>query len=177
MHSFFIKNIITLNDNFIIEEVKMKKKECLKQLLIVGTVIILIFSSIPSVFGDELEKIKSSNDEKETYDSSSVYNNCLVLISGKCKSVKGPLLWLLGFYFPLLKRSFTIQALDREDEALNVIIFGTNPLQIATLYDYDSIYIRITKAKGIFYWGDKSIISKSDSFFVLCRASSVFVSF
>lgn len=155
----------------------MEKKESFKQLLIVVIVMILFFSSIPIVVANEPEKIKDINDEKETYETSSVFNNCLILIFGKCKTVKGPILWLLGFYYPILKRSFTIQALDREDEALNVIILGTNPLQIGTFFDYDSIYIRLTRAKGIFYWGDKSIISKSDSFFVLCRATSAFVSF
>jgi hypothetical protein len=166
-----------LLNNFIIEEVKIKKKEYYRQLLIVTTVMILLLSSITIVVANEPGIIKEISDEKETNEKSSVYNNCLVLIFGKCKSVRGPLLWLIGLYYPILKRTFTIQTMNREDEALNVIIFGTNPLQIGTFYDYDSIYIRLTKAKGIFYWGDKSIISKSDSFFVLCRATSAFVSF
>ena len=153
----------------------MKKKECYKQFLTIFTISILFISFLPIVLGYEINIIENDDNEPNNPEKSLIYNNCIVLINGKCKSVRGPLLWLLGFYYPLLKRSFVIQAMNREDESLSVIILGTSPLQFATYYDYENIYIRITKAKGMFYWGEKSIVTKSDSLLVFCRASSVFV--
>lgn len=155
----------------------MKKKEWRNQFLIIGAIAILFISSLPVVIGDSQEFITDNFDENKSDNraSSTFYSNCLIFVSGKCNDVNGPLVWLIGAYCPLFKRTFTIYAKGQGDEALNVFIIGTKPLQIGTFYDYENIRLTITRARGLLYWAEKSIISKSNSLFAFCNAESILV--
>jgi hypothetical protein len=155
----------------------MKKKEWRNQFLIIGAIAILFISSLPVVIGDNQEfnynELEENVSNKST--GSTFYSNCLIFVSGKCNDVNGPLVWLIGAYCPLFKRTFTIRARGQGDEALNVFIIGTQPLQIGTFYDYENIRLTITRARGLLYWAEKSIISKSNSLFAFCNAESILV--
>ncbi len=155
----------------------MKKEEWHKKLLIIGAIAILFISSLPVVIGNE-QNINTNNiDENEinNFTGTTIYSNCLIFISGKCNHVTGPLVWIFGAYCPLFKRTFTINPRGEESEVLNVFIIGTKPFQIGTFLDYENIYLQINRARGLLYWGEKSIISKSNSIFAFCNAESILV--
>ncbi len=153
----------------------MKKKK--KKFLIIGVVAILFISSFPMVIGDNpnFDRDELNNDIINKQGSTKTYYNCRIFISGKCNNVIGPLVWLLGFYCPLLKRTFTINAKGQESEVLSVLIIGINPIQLGVFFDYENIYLFIQRANGVLFWGEKSILFKSNSIFVYCKAQSVTV--
>ena len=155
----------------------MKKEKWHKKLIITGAVAILFISSLPIVIGNDQNINKDNLDENgiKNFTGTTIYSNCLIFVSGKCNDVNGPLVWLIGAYCPLFKRTFTIYARGQGDEALNVFIIGTKPLQIGTFYDYENIRLTITRARGLLYWAEKSIVSKSNSLFAFCNAESILV--
>lgn len=155
----------------------MKNREWQIQLFVFGAVAILFISSLPFVVADNSNTVNDEVNEKKIVKAggTTLYTNCMVFVSGKCNSVSGPLVWILGVYCPLLKRTFTIHARGQQSEALDVFILGTKPFQVGTFFDYENIYIRITRGNGLLYWGQKSIVSKSNSLFAFCKADSVLI--
>lgn len=155
----------------------MKKKRWHNKLLIIGAIFILFISSLPVAIGENYNFIidESNDNEINNHEKATSYTNCLIFITGKCNDVNGPLVWILGFYCPLFKRTFTINARGEGDEVVNVFIIGSNPFQIGTFFDYENINLLIHRANGLLFWGQKSIISKSNSLFTICRAESVVV--
>jgi hypothetical protein len=80
-------------------------------------------------------------------------------------------------YIPVVKRHFFIDANGEEGESLNVLILSINN-GLAAYYDYEDIRIELQQARGVFYWGGKSLLfnhSEPPPVFVLCRAKISYV--
>jgi len=146
----------------------MKKKCYLKKIFVIG--IILLFIPIFPV------GLSSNTNIEEKQISNKIlanhYENSIVVILGKCNIVQGPLVWIFGLYIPLIKRSFLIRANGGEGEQLNVMIRGD---QFVTHLDNENIEIRFSGAKGILFWGQKSIITNSSRVFVRCKADDIWI--
>ena len=130
----------------------------------------MVMGDNPNFDRDEL-----NNDIINKQGSTQTYYNCRIFISGKCNNVMGPLVWLLGFYCPLLKRTFSVNANGQESEVLSVLIIGINPIQFGVFFDYENIHLFIQRANGVLFWGEKSILFKSNSIYAYCKAKSVTV--
>jgi len=104
------------------------------------------------------------------------YNNCIVIIFGRSNHVQAfSLWWRIGLYIPIIKRGFTISA-NEEGESLTAIIFKINGG--AFYLDNENITIDIYRARGLFYWGGKSLLfnySIPSPVFAICRARTVYI--
>jgi len=133
----------------------------LKKGLVIGVICVLILVSLPTITADV-----------------DYYNNSIVLIAGRSNSTSClSLWWKIGLYIPVIKRHFFIVANGEEGESLNVLIFSRNH-GLATYYDYEDIRIELQRARGVFYWGEKSLLfnhSEPSPVFVLCRAARAYI--
>lgn len=137
------------------------KKRMLRKSIVIGVICVLMIVSLPSPTADV-----------------EYYSNSIVLIAGKSNSTSClGLWWKIGLYIPIVKRQFIIGANGEEGESLNVLILSTNH-GLAAYYDYEDIRIELQRARGVFYWGGKSLLlnnSEPPSVFVLCRAKILYV--
>lgn len=135
------------------------KVNFLKKSLVIGTICLLILIFIPTVPAE-----------------TDYYNNSFVIIFGKSNDVRAfSLWWRIGLYIPILKRGFTLRA-SEEGESLTAIIYKLNGG--AFYLDNENISIDISRARGLFYWGGKSLLinySSPPPVFVICRAKTVYV--
>jgi hypothetical protein len=133
----------------------------LKKSLVIGVILVLILVSVPTITAD-----------------TEIFNNSIVLIAGKSNSTSClSLWWRIGLYIPVLKRHFFVEANGEEGESLNVLIFSKNN-GLATYYSYEDIRIELQRARGVFYWGEKSLLidhSEPSPVLVLCRAERAYV--
>ncbi|UCF13696.1 MAG: hypothetical protein JSW06_05430 [Thermoplasmatales archaeon] len=133
----------------------------LKKSLVIGVIFAVILVSIPTITAD-----------------TEIFNNSFVLIAGKSNSTNClSLWWRIGLFIPVLKRHFFVVANGEEGESLNVLIFSLNN-GLATYYDYEDIRIELTRARGVFYWGGKSLLidhSEPPPVLVLCRTERAYV--
>ena len=74
------------------------------------------------------------------------YIDCKIIISCRCNTVTGPLVWLFGFYCPLFERDFKVEANGELGEKLNVIVLSP---EFGTFISYENIEIDIHSAKGV----------------------------
>ena len=90
----------------------MKRGKLFIKILVAGAICLLMIPSLQGAFVDiqssERYNTNEGNDS-EPRDTIS-YQNCIVYIFGKCKTVVGPLTWIFGFYRPLFK--FSLNLLD-----------------------------------------------------------------
>lgn len=151
----------------------MNGKAYFKKALIIWAICVLILTSFPLALGKSSgpESISSEENNVSTRDSKH-YSDCKIIISGRCNTVSGPLLWLFGFYCPLLERDFKVEAKGELGEKLNVIVLSP---EFGTFISYEHIEIDIYSAKGVLYWGGKSIIFNEPRIFAYCNAADVWV--
>jgi hypothetical protein len=149
----------------------MKEKAYFKKILIVCAICLMILASIPIVQGDTNSSESISSDENNiSTKGSTTYNNCKIIISGRCNTVTGPLFWIFGFYCPLRDRDFKVEANGEFGEKLNVVVLKP---EFGAWLSYEHIEIRITQAQGFFYWGGKSLIFDEPRIFAYCTAQEV----
>lgn len=131
-----------------------------KKSVVFGVICVLILMSIPTINADVDH-----------------YQNSIVLIFGKCNTTScGSIWWKFGLYMPVLKRNFFMMASD-ENESMNVLIFSFKD-GFGTYINHKDITIELHKARGIFYWGGKSLLfnhSDPPPVFALCRTKTVYV--
>ena len=103
------------------------------------------------------------------------FTNSWILIIGKCNTTTTPALWLFGFKW-MHNKNVYIQASGTEGEKLNAVIL---PSKIGVFLGYKNIDIQLYKAKGLFFWGEKSFLLQKSSqrIFVLCKASEIWISY
>lgn len=132
----------------------------LKKCLVLGVICLLMLVSVPT-----------------TLAGTEYYSNSIVLIAGKSNSTKcWSLWWKIGLYIPIVKRRFFIAA-NKEGESLSVLIFSLKS-QFAVYIDNEDIAVDLYRARGVFYWGGKSLLfnhSTPPPVFALCRAKTVYV--
>ncbi len=147
----------------------MKGKRHLKKIFIIRAVLLIITPVFPVGLSS------NSNFEKKQTNlttATDYLEDSIVLIIGKCNAVQGPLMWIFGLYVPILKKSFLIRANGGEDEQLNVIVRGS---KFAAYIDAENILVEFNGARGIFFYGQKSIITNSSTIFVRCKAENIFI--
>lgn len=135
------------------------KRNSLNKILVFATVFLFFLIVIPT-----------ANSETE------YFYNSYAIIFGKSSNVQGvSLLWRAGLYIPILKRNFYISA-NEENESLNAIFFKPNSKYI--YIDSENITIDIIRARGVFYWFEKSLLfnmSAPQPVFFICKAKSIYV--
>jgi hypothetical protein len=153
----------------------MKGKAYFKKVLIIWAICLLTLTSIPLVLGEPSDSESVSSDENIviTRDSKH-YTNCNIFISGRCNTIIGPLFWLFGFYCPLVERDFKVEANGELGEKLNVIVLSP---EFGSFISYENIEIDIYNAKGVLYWGGKSLIFKEPRIFAYCKAADVWINY
>jgi hypothetical protein len=147
----------------------MKRGKLFIKILVVGAICLLMIPSLQGAFVDiQSSKLNNSNEGNDSEPRDTIsYQNCIVYIFGKCKTVVGPLTWIFGFYCPLFKKHFWIQASGQEGESLNVIVTRDG---FGAYYDYENIRIELQGATGVMYWFGKSWIFTGDQIFARCVA-------
>jgi len=152
----------------------MKGEKCFRKVLIIGAICLLTLPSLQGALGDTPSYKQTDTNESCEIDSEGTiyYKDCVVWIFGRCNRVWGALTWIFGFYCPLLKKSFSIQATGGTNESLNVIIRGGG---VGTYYDYNNMLIHFQGANGFMYWGGKSLIFSGNQIFMRCKADHVWV--
>ena len=103
------------------------------------------------------------------------FTNSVVLVIGKCNTITTPALWLFGFKFVYNKRVI-IQANGGEGEKINALIL---PSKIGFYFGHKNMVIQIEGAKGLFFWGGKSLVLQKSSqrIIALCKATDIWVSY
>jgi len=103
------------------------------------------------------------------------FTNSWILIMGKCNTTVTPALWLFGFKW-MHNKNVLIQASGTEGEKLNAVLL---PTKIGVFFGYKNMIIELDRAKGLFFWGEKSFLLQkaSQSIFALCKATDIWVSY
>ncbi len=143
-----------------------------KRFLIIGTIFLLILSTIQVVLGNNLDTNEPKIINAENNES---FNDCIIIIFGKCNDVTGPFLWKFGLYCNFFKKDFTIDAKGEIDETINIIIRGGGNFKF--LWGKENINIKLNGATGILFWGGKSIIVESNHIIARCQADNAYLTY
>ena len=143
-----------------------------RRLLLIVTTFLLISSSIQIVLGNNIETIYSNRINSNENEN---FNDCIILIFGKCNEVTGPLLWRFGLYCTFFKKDFTINADGEFGEVIHVIIRGGGSFKF--LWGKENINIQLKGATGILYWGVKSIIVNNTYIIARCQAENAYLTY
>ena len=103
------------------------------------------------------------------------FTNSVVLVIGKCNTVSTTALWLFGFKL-VYNKQVIIQANGGEGEKINALIL---PSKIGFYFGYKNIFIQMDGAKGLFFWGEKSLFFHNvpPRIFAFCKAGDIWVSY
>jgi hypothetical protein len=103
------------------------------------------------------------------------FTNSVVLIIGKSNTVSTTALWLFGFKL-VYNKQVIIQANGGEGEKINALIL---PSKIGFYFGYKNIFIQMDGAKGLFFWGEKSLFFHNvpPRIFAFCKAGDIWVSY
>jgi hypothetical protein len=74
----------------------------------------------------------------------------------------------------LVERDFKVEANGEIGEKLNVVVLSP---EFGTFISYEHIDIDIYNAKGIFFWGAKSLIFNEPILFISCKATDVWINY
>jgi hypothetical protein len=140
------------------------------RILMIGAILLLLLSSIQVVLGENIDTIEP---KIITTENNERFNDCIILIFGKCNDVSGPLLWKLGLYCNFIRKDFTINANGEIDENINIIIRGGGSFKF--LWGKENIKINLNRATGILFWGGKSVIVESNHIIARCQADSAYL--
>ena len=142
----------------------------IRRFLIFGAILLLVLTSIQSAFGNNTDsnKVKTTNAGGTEH-----YTNCIIFIIGICNEVTGPLLWKFGFYCNIIKRDFTINAKGEDGERIHVLIRGEDDFKF--LWGKEIINIELKGAKGILFWGGKSIIMETSPIIARLKVKVIYL--
>jgi len=103
------------------------------------------------------------------------FTNSVVLVIGKSNTVSTTALWLFGSKFIFNKRVI-IQANGGEGEKINALVI---PSKIGFYFGQENIVIQMEGAKGLFFWGEKSLFFHNvpPGIFAFCKARDIWVSY
>lgn len=144
----------------------MKGRKYVKELLIVGTICLLMLLSFQPVVGESFEE---NNDPEPLI----TYHNCIVWILGSTNNVDAPFTWLFGVYLPLFKKNIRVQAKDEDGEKLNVFVRGLDGVELGSWLSIEKLDVQMNGATGILFWAGKSLIVQGNRIFLRCKAESV----
>ncbi|KYK19995.1 hypothetical protein AYK25_09275 [Thermoplasmatales archaeon SM1-50] len=103
------------------------------------------------------------------------FTDSVILVVGKSNTVSSTLLWLLGMKC-IFNRRVIIQVHHGEGEKIFALIL---PPKIGFYFGHENIVIQIFGAKGLLFWGEKSLIFENDPphIFALCKARDIWVTY
>ena len=103
------------------------------------------------------------------------FTNSVVLVIGKSNTVSTTALWLFGFKF-VYNQQVIIQANGGEGEKINALIL---PSKIGFYFGQENIFIQMDGAKGLFFWGEKSLFFHNvpPRIFAFCKAGDIWVNY
>jgi hypothetical protein len=103
------------------------------------------------------------------------FTNSRILIIGKCNTTTTPALWLFGFKW-IRNKNVLIQSSGGEGEKLNALIL---PSKIGFYFGYKDMVIQLDRAKGLFFWGEKSFLLQKSSqrIVAFCKATDIWVTY
>lgn len=104
------------------------------------------------------------------------YEQATVVVFGSCNAayVLG-FSWRFGLYIPTVRRTIYLDA-DEENVSLTVAVIKSNQ-GFGVYHDYDNMHVTLRKARGVFFWGGKSLLTTSDIIVGICNARSVSISY
>jgi hypothetical protein len=132
----------------------------------------LIITSV-SVVISESGSISTVSDNKNL--DYKTYSEATIIIFGSCDSasILG-FSWRFGLYIPLSRKTFYINS-NGNNNSLNVIVLKSNQ-GVGFFYQYDTMYITLVRARGIFFYGGKSLLTTSNVIFTICNARTATIS-
>jgi hypothetical protein len=103
------------------------------------------------------------------------FTNSVVMIVGKTDSVTTPAWWLFGCKL-IFDKQVIIQANGGDGEKINALIL---PSKIGFYFGQENIYIQMEGAKGLFFWGEKSLFFHNvpPRIFAFCKADDIWVTY
>jgi hypothetical protein len=103
------------------------------------------------------------------------FTNSVVLVIGKCNTVSSNALLLFGFKV-VYNKQVIIQVNGGEGEKINAMIL---PSKIGFYFGQENIFIQMEGAKGLFFWGEKSLFFHNvpPRIFAFCKAGDIWVSY
>jgi len=143
-----------------------------KKFSIITTIFLLISFSMQIVLGNNVGSNEPITTEAVNPE---IYNDCIIIIFGKCNEVTGPLLWRFGLYLNFFKKDFTINAKGEFDETINIMIRGGGNFKF--IWGKEIINIELKGATGILFWGGKSIIVENTHIIVRCQAEIAYLNY
>jgi hypothetical protein len=151
----------------------MKRKKSFKIATIFLIICLLAIPSVQSSNRTNIEQKEIDEVNSESTGTNENFQNSIIIVFGKCDRVEGPLVWLLGFYCPLLKRNFRIIANGGQNESLNAIVLGRGSL--GAYFSRETMWIDIRGARGLLFNFDKSILVNGNNVIAICRAENIFI--
>jgi hypothetical protein len=151
----------------------MIKEKTLKLVIIFLTICLLTIPTVQGVQNYTYKNNEYKDEKTENAGQIEHYKNSIILVIGKCDRIDGPLVWLFGFYCPLLKRNFRIIANGGENERLNAIIIG--PGNFGSYFSQETLTIDIRGARGVLYNFGKSLFVNGNNIIAFCKAENIFI--
>ena len=153
----------------------MKGSKYFIKFLAIGAIFLLMMPALQGTINNNSVNFKSDNsDENDIIETqgTTYYENCIIIIWGRCNRVWGALTWIFGFYCPLLKKNLYIQATGMGNESLNAIVRGDG---VGTYFNQENLYIDLRGATGVMYWFGKSVLFTGNQIFARCKVENCWV--
>jgi hypothetical protein len=152
----------------------MKGSNYFKKFLAVAAVVLFMMPAIQASTNNTPNFISNNSEEEDIIESqgATYYENCIIIIWGRCNRVWGALTWLFGFYCPLFKKNLNIEASGMGNESINVLVRGDG---VGTYFNQENIRIEMRGATGVMYWFAKSVFFEGNQLFARCSVDDCWV--
>jgi hypothetical protein len=152
----------------------MKGSKYFIKYLAIGAIFLLMMPALQGSINNTENLIIDATKENDIIESQGTthYEDCIIVIWGRCNRVWGALTWLFGFYCPLLKKNLFIQASGMGNESLNAMVRGDG---VGTYFDQENIHIELRGATGVMYWFSKSLFFTGNQLFARCKAENCWI--
>jgi hypothetical protein len=152
----------------------MKGSNYFKKFLAVAAVILFMMPALQASTNNTPNFISNNSEEEDIIETqgTTYYENCIIIIWGRCNRVWGALTWLFGFYCPLFKKNLNIEASGMGNESLNVLVRGDGA---GTYFNQENIRIEMRGATGVMYWFAKSVFLEGNQLFARCSVDDCWV--
>jgi hypothetical protein len=103
------------------------------------------------------------------------FSDSVILVIGKSNSVSSTALWLFGVKC-IFNSRVIIRANGGEGEKVNAFMLSP---KIGFYVGHEDIVIHMERAKGLFFWGEKSLFVRNTppGVFALCKARDIWVTY
>jgi hypothetical protein len=150
----------------------MSKKSLLRQ----GVILVFIVVCSSFVIPIQVNALPEERCSSPLVAGHDYFEQATVAVFGSCNGayVLG-FSWRCGLFIPLVRRTVYLDA-DEENVSLTVVVLKSNQ-GFGIYHDYDNMHVTLRRARGVFFWGGKSLLTTSDVIVGFCNALSVSVSY